>query len=166
MEDLVLWPRRLPDLLEVEAEGGLMVQTDQILPEEQADGDRQDTFEDCPDSLRACQVMGHLQQVRQVSQEDRLEDQDGLLMDRRMDRRMAPVVDHRDLQMDHPVVDHRDLLMDHLVVVVDRQEDPLVIMDQGEVQEMIDQTIALQQLWRLSQGAPSNKQNSWLNRPT
>ena len=154
MEDLVLWPRHLPDLLEVEAEGGLMVQTDQILPGEQADGDRQDTLEDCPDSLRACQVMGHLQQVRQVSQEDHLEDQDGLLMDRQMDRRMAPVVDHR------------DLLMDHLVVVVDRQEDPLVITDQGEVQEMIDQMIALQQLWRLSQGAPSNKQNSWLNRPT
>ena len=154
MEDLVLWPRRLPDLLEVEAEGGLTAQMDLTLPEEQADGDRQDTLEDRPDSLRACQVMGHLQQVRQVSQEDRLEDQDGLLMDRRMDRRMAPVVDHR------------DLLMDHLVVVVDRQEDPLVITDQGEVQEMIDQMIALQQLWRLSQGAPSNKQNSWLNRPT
>ena len=150
MEDLVLWPQRLPDLLEVEAEGGLMVQMDQILPGEQADGDRQDTLEDRPDSLRACQVMGHLHRVRQVSQEDRLEDQDGLLMDRRM----------------APVVDHRDLLMDHLVVVVDHQEDPLVITDQGEVQEMIDRMIALQQLWKLSQGAPSNKQNSWLNRPT
>ena len=154
MEDLVLWPRRLPDLLEVEAEGGLTAQMDLILPEEQADGDHQDALEDRPDSLRACQVMGHLHQVRQVSQEDHLEDQDGLLMDRQMDRRMAPVVDHR------------DLLMDHLVVVVDHQEDPLAITDQGEVQEMIDRMIALQQPWRLSQGAPSNKQNSWLNRPT
>ena len=153
MEDLVLWPRRLPDLQEVEAEGGLTAQMDRILPGEQADGDRQDTLEDCPDSLRACQVMGHLHQVRQVSQEDHLEDQDGLLMDRQMDRRMAPVVDHRDLLMDH-------------LVVVDRQEDPLVITDQGEVQEMIDRMIALQQLWRLSQGAPSNKQNLWPNRPT
>ena len=153
MEDLVLWPRRLPDLQEVEAEGGLTAQMDLILPEEQADGDHQDTLEDRPDSLRACQAMGHLHRVRQVSQEDHLEDQDGLLMDRQMDRRMAPVVDHRDLLMDH-------------LVVVDRQEDPLVITDQGEVQEMIDRMIALQQLWRLSQGAPSNKQNLWPNRPT
>ena len=144
MEDLVLWPQHLPDLQEMEAEDGLTAQMDLTLLEEQVDGDRQDTLEDRLDSLRACQVVEHLHRVRQVSQGDHQEGQDGLRMDLpmdlqfdlqmdlRMDRQMAPVVDRRDLPMDH-----RDLHMDHLVggqtvvVVVDHQEDHLATMDQG-----------------------------------
>ena len=160
MEDLVLWPRRLSDLQEMEAGGGLMAQMDPILLEEQADGDRQDTLEDRLDSLRACQVVEHLHRVRQVFREDHQEDPGGLQMDRPTDLQM----DRRtDLHMDHlvvaPVVGHRDLHMDHLVAVVDHQEDPLVTMDQGEVQEIMIRMVALRQPWKLSQGALSNKQN-------
>ena len=139
----------------MEAGGGLMAQMDPILLEEQADGDRQDTLEDRLGSLRACQVVGHLHRVRQVSREDHQEDQDGLQTDRQADRQT-------DLRMDRrmaPVVDHRDLHMDHLVAVVDHQEDLLVTMDQGEVQEIMTRMVALRQLWKLSRGAPSNKQN-------
>ena len=88
MEDLVLWPQRLPDLQEMEAEDGLTAQMDLILLEEQADGDRQDTLEDRLDSLRACQVVEHLHRVRQVFREDHQEDQDGLQMDRPTDLQM------------------------------------------------------------------------------
>ena len=159
MEGLVLWPQRLPDLQEMEAGDGPMAQMDLILLEEQADGDRQDTLEDRLDSLRACQVVEHLHRVRQVFREDHQGDQGGRQMDRPMDLQIDR---QTDLRMDRrmaPVVGRRDLHMDHLVAVVDHQEDPLVTMDQGEVQEIMIRMVALRQPWKLSQGAPSNKQN-------
>ena len=146
MEGLVLWPRRLSDLQEMEAGGGLMAQMDLILLAEQADGDRQDTLEDRLGRLRAFQVVGHLHRVHQVSQEGHQEDQDGLQTDPQTDRQTDRQMD---LRTDHrmaPVVDHRDLHMDHLVAVVDHQEDPLVTMDQGEVQEIMIRMVALRQL--------------------
>ena len=159
MEDLVLWPRRLSDLQEMEAGGGLMAQMDPILLEEQADGDRQDTLEDRLGSLRACQVVGHLHRVRQVSQEDHQEDQDGLRMDRPTDLQTDRQMDLRTDRRMAPVVDHRDLHMDHLVAVVDHQEDLLATMDREEMQEIMTRTVALRQLWKPLRGAPSNKQN-------
>ena len=125
MEDRILWQRHLVDLLEMEVEGGPMVRTDLIQPEEQVDGDHLGNGEGHLGYLLAHQVAERLLQVRQVFLGDRREDRMDLRMDLRMGLQVDLVTDHLDLLMAHPV-DGR------AVVVVDHPEDLLVEMDQEQ----------------------------------